>query len=706
MTASQKPLELKIQLFNGFAAWRDGTPLRYEQSVQEHKLLVCLLLHKGKPVSRGWLASVLWPDSDEANAKRNLRAVLSRLRDTLGLALPAVKEHDAKSLLFDSALLSTSVEVDVYDFEAAYGAGRWRQAVEAYQGTLLKGWYEDWFLGQEREYHDKYGLALTKAAENAAEAGRLQDALYYASRGLEDEHLLQEDFLDMKMRLLAEFGHPADLETAFSDYQQRLKQDRYEVSPETQGLYKKYLLQSHRNARQKGTGYSPKNRGYLWEAPAPILGRERETQEVAELLKRGRLVTLTGAGGVGKTRLARHVLERLHANYPDSALFLELSEVTEPALLWSHLAKAFGLPDSPRVAEESVLRYLRPRELLLALDNCEPILQAVSKMTHTILTRCPNVRIVATSRVALGVLAERQYPVLPLPLPEVDLPDLETLAKVDSIALFVERASAVQSDFAFTSQTASAIVDLCRFTGGMPLFLEVLAKRSKYRSVVEMSADIAKGRWREFGSGASQTLNAYHEYVRSCVLPEHVPIVALLAAFPTGFDERMAEFAIRYCSASPLSALELIAELDRKGLLFIAHSSARKRFRFPEPIRLFLQPSANEESAVVHERLIGWGHDFLARREGWFDCSKRVEWFRDIEREFGNLCATLSLQAVDETTIRKALAIAENLFPYWWRRGLHTLGRDYLQRTIQQADGMPDCIELGRALIGSVTLVG
>ncbi len=221
-----------------------------------------------------------------------------------------------------------------------------------------------------------------------------------------------------------------------------------------------------------------------------FIGREREIAEVKRLLSIAYIVTLTGTGGAGKTRLALQVAAELLDNYPDGTRFVELAPLSDPALVPKAVASALDVPEQPgRELRETLLGYLRPKHLLLLLDNCEHVLSACQDLADRLLRVCPNLRILATSQEALGVEGESTYPVPSLQLPDLRrLPPLERLAEYGAVRLFAERAALSQPTFSLTTSNAPTVAQICYQLDSIPLAIELAAARVKVLSVDQIAA--------------------------------------------------------------------------------------------------------------------------------------------------------------------------------------------------------------------------
>src|ERR671917_800467 len=220
-----------------------------------------------------------------------------------------------------------------------------------------------------------------------------------------------------------------------------------------------------------------------------FVGREKELAEVKRLLENNRLLSLTGSGGCGKTRLALAAASELVEGFEDGVWLVELAPLADPSLVAQAVASTLGVREQPgRSLTEMLSDYLGSKKLLLVLDNCEHLIEACAELAEALLRSCPELCVLATSREALGITGEVAWPVPSLSLPDVRrLPDSGSLPEYESARLFAERARAVRPDFALTEQNASAVAQVCYRLDGIPLAIELAAARAKVLTVEEIA---------------------------------------------------------------------------------------------------------------------------------------------------------------------------------------------------------------------------
>jgi predicted ATPase/class 3 adenylate cyclase len=335
-----------------------------------------------------------------------------------------------------------------------------------------------------------------------------------------------------------------------------------------------------------------------------FVGREQDLIAVMKHLEVDRLVTLTGAGGCGKTRLAIEVASELLDGFPDGVFFADLSPVTDPHVVGGTVAAAVGFErmalgtGSGRPSGELV-DFLSTREVLLVVDNCEHVIDACAQLVDEILERCPGVWILATSREAIEIHGERAYPLAPLSIPDDDIPEAS-----DAVRLFGDRAALARSDFVVTQQNIADVAEICRRLDGLPLAIELAAAHVPHlspRQIVERLDDrfrlLAGGRRR---THRQQTLHAALEWSHDLLSDDERTVLRRLAAFPGTFSY---DAAAAVCGH--VAAFEMLRSLVAKSLVAAeADGDDGQRFRLLETVRVYAEEKLAEanEDAPVRDR--------------------------------------------------------------------------------------------------------
>lgn len=310
--------------------------------------------------------------------------------------------------------------------------------------------------------------------------------------------------------------------------------------------------------------------------PLPLtsfIGREREIATVRGLLEQTRLLTLTGAGGSGKSRLALEVVRQVASEFPHGVGWVELAALSNPDLVPQQVAAALGLrEEGGRSRIEALLEWLRDRSLLLVLDNCEHLVDACATLADTLLRGCPGLKVLATSREALAVAGERAWLVPPLSLPAAEPASARERAEAEAVQLFVERAQAVLPTFELTDANAAAVAEICRRLDGIPLALELAAARVKVLSP-EQIRDRLGDAFRLLTSGGRtalprhRTLRAAIDWSYDLLEEPKQLLLQRLSVFSGGFTIEAAEAV---CAGGPIESwevLDLLAQLVDRSLV-------------------------------------------------------------------------------------------------------------------------------------------
>jgi len=440
-----------------------------------------------------------------------------------------------------------------------------------------------------------------------------------------------------------------------------------------------------------------------------FVGRAREIVEVKRLLSTTALLTLTGPGGCGKTRLALQVAAELIDEYADGVWLVELAGLIEPALVPHSVATALHLREGPdRTVHAALRQYLETRELLLVLDNCEHVVAACAEMAEALVRSCPRLRILATSREPLGVGGEIVWRVPPLSLPGPQgEPSVRSLLQYEAIRLFVERTTAVQPGFPLTPQNASAVATVCRQLDGLPLAIELAAARTRALSVEQIAARL-DARFRLLTGGSrtasprQQTLRGALDWSYDLLSQKERGLLRQLSVFAGGWTLEAAETICSGEGVEPQEILDLLIQLVLKSLVLADAREERVRYRLLETVREYARDRLIESgnAAALQKRHLDWYLQVAEKAEPELTGADQRIWLDRLEVEHDNLRAALESSKVDESHSDVGLRMAAALRHFWNVRGHFTEGRSWLEAMLSRAPDAPAAVR-AKALAGA-----
>jgi predicted ATPase/DNA-binding SARP family transcriptional activator len=720
--AASSPAEsepsLRVYLLGGFAVSVAGRRLPDDAwSLRRAAALVKLLaLAPGHRLPRDQIVDALWPDADPAAAANSLHRALYVARR----ALEPTAARGSAYLRLAGDVLSLQAPgglwVDVDAFTVAASAARrdrdpaaYWTAVERYTGDLLPDdAYEDWAADRRETLRQEHVALLLALANVCREQGEPEQAIAALRRLVAHEPAHEAAHRGL-MRLYAEAGQGDRALQQFQHLREALARD-LDAAPdaESQRLYDQIL--AHREHR-RGEAGRPGSRGERTAAPVPprpratptppvagptppasnlpaalssFIGRECELAEVRRLLGETRLLTLTGAGGVGKTRLALEAARAATGDYPDGVWLVELAALADPTLVPQAMARVLGVAERPgEPVVEAIVGRLTGKRALLVLDNCEHLVEACAALVDEVLRRCIEVRVLATSRERLRIAGESAWRVPSLALPGAAALTPVALAGSDAVQLFVARAAAAQPGWALTDGNAAAVAEICARLDGVPLALELAAARLRALSVAQVAARLDDAfRLLTGGSRAAlprqQTLRATIDWSYDLLdEPERV-VLRRLSVFAGGWTLEAAEAVCAGDGIEGWAVLDLVAQLVDKSLVVADAADDRVRHRLLETIRQYARDRLVEtpEMAAVRDRHRAWCLALAEAAEPALWGNEHLVWLTRLEAEHDNLRAALAWS--QEAAPSEGLRLAASLYHFWRVRGHQSESRRWL----------------------------
>jgi predicted ATPase/DNA-binding XRE family transcriptional regulator len=453
--------------------------------------------------------------------------------------------------------------------------------------------------------------------------------------------------------------------------------------------------------------------------PVPVtsfIGREDAQSTVRRLLERSRMVTLSGTGGVGKTRLAIETAAGLTDSYPGGVWLVELAPLTDATFLAQEVARTLGVRESPtRSVLDSVVAALAERACLLVLDNCEHLVGEVAAFVATLLHRCPPLRLLATSRAALGVVGETVWWVPSLPLPEATAgngPPRHSAAGVLRAAagqLFGDRAAAAHPAFTVTDDNAAAVAAICRRLDGLPLAIELAAARARILTPAQIAAHLDE-RFRLLTGGApeaptrQQTLRAALDWSHDLLAEPERVLLRRLSVFAGGCTLDAVE-AVCVDEEAPREALfDLLSGLVEKSLVVVEYRGEAARYRMLETIGAYAAERLTiaGEADAIRIRLAGWAMALARGARPHLSGPDQGAWLERLETEHDNVRAALRW-ALDEDQAPLGLQLAVAVWRFWQTRSYLSEGRAWLDRLLNAAARAPGSVRAA-ALLGTAAL--
>ena len=427
-----------------------------------------------------------------------------------------------------------------------------------------------------------------------------------------------------------------------------------------------------------------------------LVGREREIAETKRLLPTTPLLTLTGSGGCGKTRLALQVAAEVLEGYADGVWFVELAPISDPALVPQRVASALNIQEQPgRSILAALIDHLQPQQVLLVLDNCEHVLSACAQLSNALLRACPRLRILATSREGLGIAGELTYRVPSLSIPDLRVAGpLNGLVQYGAVRLFVERATFASPEFRLTPERALAVSQICARLDGIPLAIELAAVRVKAMGVEQIASRL-DDRFHLL-TGGSRTALPRQRTLRGAIdwsydlLPESERVLLRrLAIFSGGFTLEASEAICAGDGVTGDEILELLTHLVEKSLVVTEEHDGEEWYRLLDTIRQYALNTLRdaEEEHTLRRRHRDWYVGLAERAETGMQGAMQGRWLERVEREHDNFRAALAWSKTGPAGAEEHLRLAGALWFFWFMRGYLSEGREWLEGALSAGGG-------------------
>ena len=653
--------------------------LNHEPVIADRRKAIALLAYlavQGDRQTRDSLSALLWPDYDQSKAFTNLRHIVWEIQKMIGEGW----------ILADRETIGWSPEadisVDVHQLETLLAqafkqkdvpvrAAQLADSVKLYRGHFLTGFslkdapeFNEWAFAKSEEFRQQFARVLTVLSDDLCTLGQPEQSIVYARRLITLDPLNEASHRQL-MQVYIQAGQYSAALKQYQACEQILRKELgMDPQPETRELYKKIRKREIQPVPVKNQSEKRVPQHNLPLQLSSFIGREKEQGEVTHLVARQRLVTLVGAGGIGKTRLALQTGHNVLNDFQDGVWFIGLDSLSDPALTTQTVASVFDLREgSDRPLLERLIDVLRPKTALLFFDNCEHLLESCAQLITTLLINCPNIKVMATSREVLGINGEAMYSMPSLPLPDPN--SAEEWVKNASVQLFAERASLVLTSFQVTPENAPAVAGICRRVDGIPLAIELAAAHVNVFQVDEILAQLQQSFALLVNDTRGilprqQTLRGSIEWSWGLLGEEEQTFLRQLSVFAGGWTLAAAR---EICTGDVLA---LSSSLVKKSLIVVDQQTGREtRYRFHDMVREFAreQLMRSGEREKVRTYHLNYFLKLSTQAQLELRGPSRVDWMERLSEERNNLRA--ALHWAEHISVESGLLLAGRLTRYW-----------------------------------------
>lgn len=676
--------EIRLYLFGSPRLERDGVPVKLDTR-KALALLIYLIVTK-KTYRRDSLVALLWAESNQSSGRARLRDSIYRIHKAL--LMPIFRtDRETVSINRDATLwCDAEAFLELADHNLPENKQQLVDAVELYQEGFLAGFeiadseeFGYWQQLQYRFLESRMIHSLKILIDILEKAGDFEGAIPYANRWLEIDKFDEQAHTEL-IRLYANSGQK---HAALQEYEcyEKLLRDEIGGAPDngTRALYKSII---------ESGSYKTENAEVSNNLPRQIdtfIGRSREKKEITDILASTRLVTLSGAGGCGKTQLATHTARGIARQFKNGIWFVDLASLANAEHAGRHIASTIGVhEESDRSLTESIIAYFEPKRSLIILDNCEHMTGSCADLVNKLLSSCGNLKILVTSREPLNIKGETIWRVPPLSYPaagSIASTEAGALLNYESIQLFIERLKASGANARVNNATLKTIAHICCRLEGIPLAIELAAANVRILSLEQIHARLPEG----FGSLGGGMINAEprHRTLRdtldwsfSLLSPEEKQLLLSVSVFVGGFLQEAAEAIAANCQKTHV--LNLLRRLVDKSLITLEISEGRGRYRLLEITRQYALEKllAAGDLETARNKQADFEIEYAEEIETSLYGPRQLELLTEMDKEYANIRYVLDY-LLRQSDGARGVQLAGSLAYYWWRRGLFAEGIEW-----------------------------